>query len=135
VGLRGRAWSLSLEARADIPSSLAVLGGSVSTAIYTAGVIPCFHTNIFGLCALLELGGQISKGEGFPISREATTFYAAGGLRTSLAFALLRKLELQVNVDLLGAFTRATLKSDEIVVFRNSPISGALHLALLGYIH
>jgi hypothetical protein len=133
LGLRGLRWSLGFEGRADLPSSQAAYGGTVSTALYTVSVIPCFHVNIFGLCAILALGGQVSRSEGFPIEREASTFYGAGGLRASLAFLLKRKLELQVNVDTLAAFTRATLFADMDIAYRNTPISGALQLALFGY--
>jgi hypothetical protein len=132
-GLRGRRWSANLEVRGDLPSAQAAAGGYVSTALYTASAIPCFHAALFAGCGILALGGQVSSGSAFPVSRQVSTFYAAGGVRAALEVGLTRKLELHIRADLLAAITRTTLLADEVVVFRTPPVSGAFHLAMLGY--
>jgi len=125
---------VDLEARADVPSSQEAPGGTATTAIYAGAAVPCFHANVFAACALAVLGGQVSRGENLAIAREATTFYAAVGVRGALEIPVARKLELDIEADLLATLTRAVLETDDgTVLFRGPPVSGALHLGLLGY--
>jgi hypothetical protein len=132
-GVRGPRWSANVEVRTDFPSGTSAAGGTVDTALYTATAIPCFHQGIFAGCALLQLGGQVSRGHGFPVSNDATTFYAAGGVRAALEIPIARRFEMQVRTDLLATFTRTTLYADQIAVFHSPPVSGAFHLA--GLVH
>ena len=134
AGVRRQRWSVNLEVRADLPASAAAAGGSVSTALYTGGLVPCFHQGVFAGCGLVELGAQLSRGSGYPVSASVADFYAAAGVRAALELALGRHLELLVQTDLLAPFTRTTLLADQIVVFRTAPVSGALHIALAGYV-
>jgi hypothetical protein len=133
AGLRGPRWSTNLELRADLPSLPALAaGGHIDTALYTANLIPCFHQGVFAGCAILALGGQVSHGTDYPVSLEASNFFAAGGVRAALEFKLARRFELQVRADLLAAFTRTTLYADQVAVFRTPPVSGAFAVAGIG---
>jgi hypothetical protein len=134
-GIRARRWSLNLEVRADIPATENVLGGgTVTTAIYVAGIAPCFHASVFAGCGLLVAGAQIARGE-FATTADATVPYVAAGLRTALEFPLARKLELQVRADLLATITLGVFNVLGMAepAYRNGPVSGALHVAMLGY--
>ncbi len=135
AGIRRVRWSMNLEVRADLPSSAQAAGGTITTALYTGSAIPCFHQGLFAGCAIAMLGGQISSGANFPISKQVSTVFAAGGVRAALEIPIWKKLELHIEADLLAAITRTTLTVDQDnnVVFRTPPVSGAFHLAMLGY--
>lgn len=132
-GVRGRRWSMNAEARADLPATQDLpAGGTITTAIYAGTLIPCFHAAAFAGCGLVLLGAQLSHGE-FAVSRDSTDFYAALGIRSALEFPLTRKLELQVQADLLATLTRFVFEVDGKEVFSNERVSGALHVAMVGY--
>jgi len=131
-GIRARRWSLNLEVRADVPSTQSVPAGSVTTAIYTGAIAPCFHASVFAGCGLVLLGAQIAHGD-FAVSMDANEFYAAAGLRTALEFPLARKLELQVQADLLATITRVLFTVDDKEAYSNDRVSGALHVTMVGY--
>jgi hypothetical protein len=131
-GLRARRWSLNLEVRADIPSTQSVPAGSVTTAIYVGAVAPCFHAAVFAGCALVIAGAQISHGD-FAVSQDATTPYVAVGLRSALEFPIARKLELQVQADLLATLIRSVFLVDDKEAYSNDRVSGALHVTMVGY--
>ena len=79
------------------------------------------------------LGAQISSGANFPISRQVSTLFSAGGVRAALEIPIWKKLELHLEADLLAAITRTTLTVDQDEVFRTPSVSGAFQVAMLGY--
>src|SRR5207244_3050641 len=53
VGLRRPAWSLSLEARGDVPTSHGAAGGQFSSTLIAGAAIGCWHYRWFAACGLV----------------------------------------------------------------------------------
>jgi hypothetical protein len=133
VGVQWRRWSLALELRGDIPASQNVAGGTLSTSLVLAELLPCVHVDMFVGCALVAAGTFIAWSSDFAVDRRIVRPFAGAGARAALEVPLPRRLAIRLHADLLGAITSEVLLVDRFEVFRTPPVSGAFGLALIGF--
>jgi len=134
VGLRARYWSANVEIRADVPASAATPnGGGVSTGLYGATLVPCFHYSAFAACGLFTVAAMVSKGEGFALSFERSSPYVAAGVRAALEIPLGRIFAVLIAADLVAPIVSTVLIANDTQVFSTPPVAGVFQFAGLGH--
>ena len=112
VGVRGEAWSVSLEGRADAPVTADVdQGVRLRTSVLAAALIPCGHWRWFVGCGVVTLGSlrlealhlDPTTPRGVVTPHSGYGVYAAAGLRAGLEWPvpLLRQLALRLSGEAL----------------------------------
>jgi hypothetical protein len=111
--LRGGAFSLGLEFRADAPAGQSLAGGErVESGIRAFELVPCLHYSWLRGCAV-ALGGEIwGRARDLAVSRTDFAFYAAGGARVGLEWPQNRAWALSAHADLLAPFTPISMRVD-----------------------
>lgn len=126
--LRYRAFSLGIEGRVDprIGSASASTGGGVAATLILGVLAPCARWRWFGFCALLELG--VLQGVGVDVATpfQASTLYAAAGVRLAGEIPLHKVLALELHLDGLTPLTYTSLSLNGAEVWSTPPLSGAL---------
>jgi hypothetical protein len=124
VGLRWRSFTAAVEGRVDPPVSTGAQGGgSVSAALYTVGVVPCFVIRFAAFCAVGSAGVLHGAGSGVANAKTATTPFGELGPRVGLAFTIGARFEVEAHGDLAFPVTRTTLYLDGRGVW-NTPTAG-----------
>jgi hypothetical protein len=124
--LRYRSFSLGLEGRADLPSSISTaVGGRVSTQVVLGAVVPCLRepSPLF-VCGLLAAGVFSESGVDVAAPQSRSALYAAPGLRVGIELPLNQSLFFVGHADGLVALLRHTVELDQTAVFTVPP--GAL---------
>ena len=111
--LRGRAFSLGLEFRADAPAGQSLAGGGrVESGIRAFELVPCLHYSWVRGCAV-ALGGEVwGRARDLAVSRTDFAFYAAGGARVGVEWPQNRAWALSAHADLLAPFTPISMRVD-----------------------
>ena len=119
VGVRWRLVSLSVEGRADLPSSGAGNAAPmalVHAAFFAGSLVPCGHIPLSGdwnipICALVTLGAIHGGGLSVDVQKSGTGFYAAAGGRAGLEIPVndTGSIALRVDGELLGAIKPVTI--------------------------
>lgn len=136
VALRFPRFSLALEGRADLPRTAPlVMGGSVETALFVGGLIPCVRFGAGLGCLAARVGALRIKGEGLEEPRTATELYSSVGLRGGYELELSEGFALRLTAELNFVLTRITITDQGVAVpFRywSTPLlNGDLGLALV----
>ncbi len=115
----GERFSLGLELRGDLPaSSGAPAGGSVSTAVFAASVVPCARVPfLLSLCAVASVGDFHEAGAGLAQDASGDALYAAVGPRVGLEVPLGRAF-VAARVDGSFILLRHVLDVGSVEVFR-----------------
>ncbi|WP_437991930.1 hypothetical protein [Sorangium sp. So ce145] len=130
AGARWERFSLSLEARGDLPIDAEPYRGRIVEVSGLSGsLVPCGHTDWFFGCALAMAGGvwQVRASTG----REFALPYAALGLRAGLEVPLSARLAGQLTGDLLINTVRPVHRSPYGAGWKTAPISQAVALRLI----
>jgi hypothetical protein len=100
AGLGLSAYSVNLEARADLPASVTRSDGSgVRSSLVLGSFVPCRHFEIVALCAVLSAGALHGEGLNVGLPDRTTTFYGAGGLRSGVEIPVARHFHLGIHGD------------------------------------
>ena len=136
LALRFPRFSLALEGRADLPRTAPLaMGGSVETALFVGGLIPCVRFGAGQGCVAARVGALRIKGEGLEEPRTATELYSSVGLRGGYELELSEGFALRLTAELNFVLTRITITDQGVAVpFRywSTPLlNGDLGLALV----
>jgi hypothetical protein len=134
AGLRGEVLSLGIEARADLPSSMALRVGSVSTSLFTGSWVPCLHSNNLAVCALATAGVLHASGDGLVAAKAANFFYGAVGARVALTYPVTPRWSLALRGDAILPLTETTLTVDGSPAWSSSTLAFALGLGAVAKI-
>ncbi|MHB8419922.1 MAG: hypothetical protein ACYDCL_17750 [Myxococcales bacterium] len=108
LDVRWPRWSLGLEGRADLPAGLSAGGGTISTSLLFATLVPCYRVWHLGGCALVGAGAEQAQSAGLSgATGHATPFAAAGG-RLFGEIPLGGRCAVRLQGDLLAPFTKTT---------------------------
>lgn len=99
VGARRAELSIDLEGRADLPASVPLQVGDVSTSLLVASLIPCVHWRMFAGCGLITGGALRAAGHGLADSRQVTDPYFAVGARLAAEIRMTGRLYLVAHAD------------------------------------
>jgi hypothetical protein len=126
-GLHRREFSVSLEARADFPTTTNAPGrGRASAALFTGSLVPCWNAAAVAACALGSLGALRGSGAGVPHQRQDVTAFAAVGLRLGVELPLAGVFSAAFHGDLAATLLRTALQIDGRDVWTTPRASAAL---------
>lgn len=134
AGLRRGAASISLEARADLPTSAAAAeGGAVSAWILLGTLAPCYHVNALLACPLVSGGVLWGEGQGVEESRRDATPFAAAGGRIGLEIIKVAPVSARLYVDVTATLTPTSLHLNDRPVWSSPPVGVVVGIA--GFVH
>jgi hypothetical protein len=130
-GLRYRAFSASLEARADVPGSASASSGATARAgIFAAGLVPCFHVRYLAACGVSLIGALRGSGSGVPVPKVDVTPYAALGVRLGAEIPIAGAIAAVVHGNFAATLTRTALQLDGSAVWTTPPVLAWLGVGL-----
>ena len=112
VGIRRRRWSLELDARAVMPSSTDLTGGTVTAWLGMLALAPCGHFHAFAACAVGGFGALRGRGEGFVLTGSATLPTFSVGARVAWERPVGERWWLRTSAELNAVVGRAHLLVD-----------------------
>jgi hypothetical protein len=134
IGGRGRAFSFTLEARADLPSATDPAPGSAppvfaSAWLFSGTLAPCVHVGFFVGCGLVSGGVLMEQSSTDPDITEAHPYVALGG-RAGGELPLSSGLALRVSADLLVPLFRSSIvvQNNGHRIWTLPPVGGDLGL-------
>ena len=131
VGAEWERFSLALEGRADLSTTLRDARGSVSASVLLAAVVPCLRVWHIDGCAVISAGAlQVSSAFGGLTLRQSTPLLLVG-VRVQAVLELSELISVRPFVDAQAVLTRTSLLSGSEVVWVTPPIAGALGAALV----
>lgn len=123
--LRSSFLSLGLEGGAQLPTSVAASGGTVSTWLLAVSAVPCLHRGSFGGCALLSLGALRAVPHDLPGAESVTAASFAAGGRIFWELPWVEVLRVRLFLDLVAPLARSTISLDGQAIWRSPPVAGA----------
>jgi hypothetical protein len=123
--------SIGLEVRGDFAGHEAVPGGSISTSLLVAELVPCYHFGVLGACGLIGAGTQRSTGVGLEPSHSSSDPYLALGARVCVDLAITSWLWVRPEVDLWFPTTSITLTVADHQEWTSSAFSPVVGIALV----
>ena len=123
-------WSVGIEGRADLPSSMALRDGEASGWLLVASLVPCLRFGVLSTCALATGGARQVAGDGLVDARHATVPYFAFGARLAAALPLAERVALGLHGDVTAPVTQIRLTVDDSVVWTSPAIAVALGLGV-----
>jgi hypothetical protein len=130
VGIfRWERFSLALEGRADLTSTVAHRGGTVSSSVLLASAVPCAHLGGMAACAVVSAGALRVTGQFVPPARRVSSPMLLGGVRVQAELPLGQRFVLLPWVQGQAVLSRTTVLSGEETVWVTAPFTGALGLA------
>jgi hypothetical protein len=134
VGVRRRAFSLSIEGRADAPASRrAEGGGAVRASLLAVSLIPCLRVGLVFGCGLGSLGSLRGAGSGVPRPRDDASLFGAAGLRLGVEIPFAKALSFSFHGDLAATLTRTTLLLADRAAWITPPVSGVLGAGVVAH--
>lgn len=128
-------WSIDLEGRADLRSSLEGRDGtSVGSSLLIGLLAPCRHVKRIRLCVLAAAGALHGDGRGAGAPDRDSTFYAAAGVRVGAELPIVAPLDLRLHLDPMATLTPTSLAVAGTTLWSTPPVSVAVGLDLLGVI-
>ena len=124
------ALELGVGGRVELPSSLDVPGGRVTTQAIVGSLTGCFVVASFRACLLSDLGAlRVNSTSLTPPARQ-TVVYADVGARVALQVLLAEWLALRPFLDATASLARTTVVADGAPVWVTPPLSATLGLAV-----
>ena len=123
-------WSLGIEGRADLPSSMALRAGEASAGLAVASLVPCLRFGMASACGLATGGVRQVAGDGLDNARHATVPYFAFGGRAAFALPISKRVALVLHGDVTAPVTKTRLTVDGEVVWTSPAIAVALGLGV-----
>ncbi len=118
-GLQLSRFSLSLEARAHLPSGVVVGQRRVSTFLFLGSLVPCVELGLFQGCLVGSLGAlQFEEG-----SLRSTSLMAQAGARVALRFYPTERLVISPWFEGAAVLTRTTLSLEGTQLWVTWPVS------------
>ncbi len=124
-------FSLAVEGRVDLPSAIAITGGTASISQYTGALVPCAHFGWAAGCVVVAAGALRSEATGFAGAKQQQTPMVAVGVRGQAALRLIDLLSLEPFLELLVPLTRTVVTSAGETVWATPAVAGSLGLALM----
>lgn len=132
AGARRAELSIDVEGRADLPASVPLQVGDVSTSLLVASLVPCVHWRMFAGCGLVTGGALRAAGHGLADSRQVTDPYFALGARLAAEIQMTGKLYLVAHADGSAPLITTELQVGGQELWTTPPLSflGGLDLAV-----
>jgi hypothetical protein len=132
-GLDVHPWTMALELRADFPAGAHASegGGSVSSWVLLAGLVPCFHLGWASLCAVGETGTLQAQGSGVTLPASGSSLLAFAGLRAGAELPITPSVALRLRLEGLADLNRATLDLGTTMVWQAPLLAADLGGGLL----
>jgi hypothetical protein len=127
-GLGSARWSVSVEGRADLPTSKDVEGGHITLSTLAGTLAPCLHHGPFGGCLLVTAMALRGSGSDLADARQVTTALVAVGARAAVEIPSGGPFAVRAYLDVLSPLARTTLKVGGSAVWTSPPVSAALGL-------
>jgi hypothetical protein len=132
AGLQINAISIALEGRADASGSSRLdEDASVSSTLFAATLLPCFHAEELFACASGTAGVIRASADGVSVPESDDGLFAAAGARGGVEMPLTSDLRLRFHLDFWLTLTRVEATLDQQVVWRAPAFSGATGLGLM----
>ncbi len=130
IGLRHSWFGLLVEARTDLSQSVPTEGGTVSTTMLLANVLPCGHLRNFGFCLAAGFGALRVVGN-LPVSRRESGPLVLGGARISWEYRFLPWLGAIVHAGVQGIFTRITVIANDVPIWVTAQLTADAGLGVV----
>jgi hypothetical protein len=119
--------SVGIEGRIDAPASaMASGGGSVSSWLVAAAVVPCAYAGPVLFCALGQVGSMQTTGGGVSDGRSPSVLWLAAGGRFAVEMPLEGRSVLRVRSDIVGNYRPPALYLHSVSVWQAPEISSSL---------
>jgi hypothetical protein len=123
VGARRVDLSIDVEGRADLPASVPLEVGKVSTSLLVASLLPCIHWRVVAGCGLVTGGALRAAGHGLVDSRQVDDPYVALGARVALEVPIGGKLNLTAHADASAPLITTELRVGGEELWTTPPLS------------
>lgn len=127
-GLRLAKFSAWLEARADLPGSLAVDTGRVRANLLAASLLPCLHLGVFRGCVLMQAGVLRAEGDQLIDAKQLVFPHLALGARLGAEWPSTGRWAVVGQLDLAAPLIRTSLKVNDRTAWSSAPLSASLGL-------
>lgn len=118
-GLEVSRFSVSIEARAHVPTGVVVGERRVGTFLFLGSVVPCVELGLFQGCLVGSLGAlQFEEG-----TLRATSLMAQAGARVALRFRPWERLVISPWLEAAAVLTRTTLSLEGTQLWVTWPVS------------
>ena len=132
VAARRRNLSLAIEGRADLPASVSLPVGQVSTSLLVASLVPCAHWRLLAACGLVTAGVLRAAGHGLVDERQVSDPWVALGARVAAEMRVTSRLFVTAHADVATPLVETELKVGGADLWTPPPVSflGGLGLAV-----
>jgi hypothetical protein len=124
-------YSLMVEARADLPSSITVAGGRARGSLLVGNVVPCLHIDVWSGCALVQAGVLRAEGNDFVDAQRVTLPQMSLGVRAAVAWPAKGPWAVHGHADFTAPLFRATLTVGGEPVWSTFPLNLAFGAGIL----
>jgi len=129
VGLSGRAISLEIEGRADLPRDAAYAGGTVSISTFLASFLVCGKLTGMAVCGLGRAGALHGSGRGYGVDTSGSSFLAMAGMRVSYEGVMSEPVRIRAMLDIDWVMTRNNFDVDHRPAWAVSSAAATLGVA------
>ena len=112
VGLAGRAISLEIEGRADLPRDASFGGGTIAVSPILASFVVCGKLTSMALCGLGRAGELHGSGRGYGVDASGSSFLAMLGMRVSYEGVLSEPFRIRAMLDIDWVMTKNSFDVD-----------------------
>jgi hypothetical protein len=112
VGLSGRALSLEIEGRADLPREASYGSGTISVSPILASFVVCGKLTSMAVCGLGRAGALQGSGRGYGVDTSGSSFLAMLGMRVSYEGVMSEPVRIRVMLDLDWVMTKNNFDVD-----------------------
>ncbi len=132
LGLRATSGhtSLAVEGRLDLPAASSVGGGTISSNLLAASLLPCYGS-AFSLCGIFMAGVLQSRGKNLVDARDASTRTFAAGARAQFEWPLGDTIAARLHADLVAPLSRTRLLVGSTEVWISPALSVAAGAAVV----
>jgi hypothetical protein len=132
IGARRADLSIDVEGRVDLPASVPLRVGEVSTSLLVASLVPCLHWRVLAGCGLVTGGALRAAGHGLVDSRQVTDPYFALGARLAAEIPMTANLNLVAHADAAAPLITTELKVGGDELWTTPPVSVLAGLGVAG---
>ena len=129
VGLGGRAISLEIEGRADLPARPPMRGGTVSISTLLASFLVCGKLTGMAVCGLGRAGALHGSGRGYGVDTSGSSFLAMAGMRVSYEGVMSEPVRIRAMLDIDWVMTRNNFDVDHRPAWAVSSAAASLGVA------